>query len=68
MEPNPKVDVASNHWQSLILRSLFMFNISISLIQMCSLHCYTLKTELQGLFSSIKVKWELKKLRIWKLI
>ena len=43
--------------------SLFVLDISISLIQMCNLLCYTLKSELRGLFTSIKVKGELKKLR-----
>lgn len=55
IEPKTKVDVASNNWQSPIFR-VFIFDISISLIQMCSLHCYALKPELQGLFSSIKAK------------
>lgn len=62
IEPKTEVNVASDNWQSMIF-SLSVLDISISLIQMCNLLCYTLKSKLQGLFTSIKVKWELKKLR-----
>lgn len=54
--------MASNNWQSTIF-SLFVRDISISLIQMCNLLCYTLKSELRGLLTSIKVKGELKKIK-----